>query len=122
MSSKTEISEIAPRKLPRSAIDVNLKSPAGTLKKSSLQAAKDEKSNHTEIKQSKVKEKAVEENVDELRAQVRELQSHIEKISEEVAELPPIQTAKPITALSLNMQVRCCCYFLEFYRLMWCKK
>ena len=118
MSSKPEISEIAPRTLPRSAVDVNLKSPAESVKEKTLQTGKTENSNNKEIRKSKIQEKASEENVDELRAQVRELQSHIEKISEEVSELPPIQTAKPITALSLNMQVKFFIIFLNLEKSM----
>lgn len=66
--------------------------------------------NDSKIKESLVEEEFVPENVDELRAQVRKLQSHIEKISEEVAELPTAQPPKPITASSLKMQVRQCCF------------
>lgn len=55
---------------------------------------------------NKIVEKvASEDNVDELRAQVRELQSDLEKISQETSEMPPVQPVKPITTSSLK-QVR----------------
>lgn len=101
-SAKTENLRSASENVPQTEIEFNGNSSKELGNEKTPVIAKQKNVNSKEKENDIVKE-TPEENVDELRAQVRELQSHIEKISE-VAELPPVQPPKPITASSLKMQ------------------